>query len=307
MGSVSRVDGGLPVMKLPIIAALCALMFASGVQAKRLDLANPADAITAYRKVQCSAVDGVPVVYHWSGHVYSRVPGEPDRHIFNVEGMNVRACVTVDDPARGKGFRMVSRELMFYLDPKTGAVLKTWTNPWSGETVDVIPVANDPVNMRPMFPIGADGKPFTMDARAEGGRLFMTTEVPLFYKNPLAGDYQDFIGNHYHAMEMFDFIDDEADLLDAAKPIAHPVVAWVRVAQWLPWMKMGDREGVMVVNATGETVSGVDALPAVIKDEIAATYPAWREPPPLDDRRPNETSWTYFKKHQEAKAATGPK
>jgi hypothetical protein len=187
-------------------------------------------------------------------------------------------------------------------------VLQTWANPWTGETVDVIPVANDPVNMRaPQFPIGADGKPFTLDSRAEGGRLFMTTEVPLFYKNPLAGDYQDFIGNHYHAMEMFDFIAEASDLLDADKPTARPVVAWVRVAQWLPWMKMGDHDGVMIVNATGETVPGIDALPPVIKDQIAASYPAWREPPPLDDARPNETSWTYFKKRVDAKAAPAAK
>jgi hypothetical protein len=33
-----------------------------------------------------------------------------------------------------------------------------------------------------------------------------------------------------------------------------------------------------------------------MKAEIAKYFPAYRDPPPLDDQRPNETSWTYFKK-----------
>jgi hypothetical protein len=37
-----------------------------------------------------------------------------------------------------------------------------------------------------------------------------------------------------------------------------------------------------------------------MKDEIAANYPAYVAPPPTDDARPNETSWTYFKKQMEA-------
>ena len=36
------------------------------------------------------------------------------------------------------------------------------------------------------------------------------------------------------------------------------------------------------------------------KDEIATNYPVYRTPPPGDDARPNETSWTYFKKAVES-------
>ena len=233
--------------------------------------------------------------------MFSRVEGEPDRHLFDVEGMNVRQCVTVTDPARGTGFRQVSRELMFYLDPATHAVLKTWTNPWTGKTVDVVQVANDPVNMRaPLFPKDRDGKPFDLGARVEGGRVFLPTEVPRFYPNPLGGDYQAFAGNQYHAMEIFDFTADARDLLDAGRPRADAAVAWVRLSPWLPWMEMGSRGGVLVFNATGGTVAGIAALPAVIREQIATAYPGYAAPPPVDDARPNETSWTYFRKKVDA-------
>ncbi len=287
-------------------ALLVTTLGAAKAAAGTLDLASPVDGLTALRKIQCSTKDSTPVVYHWSGHVFSRVPGEPDRHVFDVEGMNIRQCVTMNDPKRGVGFRMVSRELMFYLDPQTGIVLEKWSNPFTGKTVDVVPVVNDPVDMRPLFAMDDHGKPFTLGARVEGDRVFATTEVPLFYRNPLGGDYQDYVGGQYHAMEIFDFVVDKADLLNKDKPEASPSVAWVRVAEWLPWMEMGGRSGLMVMNATGQKVAGIDQLPTVLRDEIHSHYPAWTAPPPVDDARPNETSWTYFKKMLAARKAAAP-
>jgi hypothetical protein len=299
---------GLGTMRRSLVTTvgifLAAALASGSVQARKLDLSNPEDALVAFRKIQCSAEDLKPVVYHWVGKVYSRVQGEPDRHLFGVQGMNIRQCVTVEDPKRGKGVRMVSRELMFYLDPATGEVLKTWNNPWTGQSVDVFHVANDPVNFRaPMFPIDDKGAPYSLNARVENGRVFMNIEVPLFYKNPMAGDYQDYVGNQYHAMEIFDFVVDQADLIDGSKPRANASVAWVRLAEWLPWMKMSGRNGVMVTNATGQTVANIEALPPVILDQIKASYPTYMTPPPADDTRPNETSWTYFKKIIDAKKA----
>lgn len=294
-------------MLKPLLLAGLALgmMSAASAAPKRLDLSKPDDAVTAFRKVQCSAKDGESVVYHWVGEVYSRVEGEPDKHLFDLQGMNIRQCVTVNDPVRGKGVRQVSRELMFYLDPKTGEILRQWQNPWTGKTVDVVHVANDPVNMRaPLFPIGADGKPYKFEGRIQNGRVFMPAVIPLWYTNPMGGDYQQYVGNQYHSMEIFDFFVREDDLLDASKPRANAAIAWVRMSPWLPWMEMTGRGGLLVFNAVGQTLpDGIAGLPKVITDEIAASYPAYTAPPPGDDARPNETSWTYFKKRADAKRA----
>jgi hypothetical protein len=61
-------------------------------------------------------------------------------------------------------------------------------------------------------------------------------------------------------------------------------------------MEMGDRSGMIYIHAAGRKLDNYEQLPDVIKNEIAAKYPEYRTPPPLDDTRPNETSWTYFKK-----------
>ncbi|MFQ3665177.1 MAG: DUF1838 family protein [Sphingomonadaceae bacterium] len=282
-----------------VLAAMC-LAWAGSADAQRLSFDNPDDQIAMYRKIQCSTRDLEPVVYHWSGRVWSRVPGEPDRHLWNVEGMNVRQCVTVEDPDRGRGVRMVSRELMFYLDPATGAVIDEWQNPWTGKVNRIFHVANDPVNQRPVFPRGADGSPYRIPLRVEDGRAFWNVEVPLFYTNPLGGDFQEFAGNHYHAMEIFNFFVEEGRLRDRRTRNAKAAVSWVRLSGWMPFMEMGSRPGSLVFNATGQVVDGIAALPRVVQDQIALRYPEYRVPPPADDQRPNATTWTEFRKFIEA-------
>lgn len=268
-----------------------------------LDLSKPKDALKANRKILCSLEDGKAAVFHWEGRMYSRVEGERDRHLFNLLGMNIRQCATVRDAEKGEGFRMVSRELMLYLDPKTDEILRRWINPWNGEEVDVMHVANDPVNMpAPAFVDGFDKNPFALRLREEGEWVFSANEVPLFYPNPLGGDYQDYIGNHYHVMEVFDFTLLAKDLFDESRDrVDHVAISWVRIAQFLPWMKMGSRPGLMVANAMGRKLGSFDALPQVLKEEIAQNYPTYTSPPSLDDARPNETTWTAFKKKLEGR------
>lgn len=288
-----------------LFAGVLALVAGPAAVAGDLDLSQPRDALTALRKIHCSTRDGEPVVYHWSGNVWSRVQGEPDRLLFRIEGMNVRQCVTLNDEQNGVGFRLVSRELMLYLDPRTGEVLDRWTNPWTGEEVSVMPVANDPVNMRPFFE-RAQGRPFAFPFREQGGRVFAPSEIPLFYANPLAGDYQDHAGNHYHAMEIFDFLADRDVLLSPDTRTADAALAWVRIAPWLPWMKMGSRPGTMIFNAMGQTVEGIEALPEPLKSAIAERYPVYAAPPPLDDARPNATSWTVARDAIDAERRAQP-
>lgn len=291
--------------------AACVMLASGPADARTLDPANPQDALEISKRLQCGVSEDQPAVYHWSGNVYGRSPGMRDKLLFKGEGMNIRRCVEVNDPVRGKGWRLISREVMLMLDPKTGEVLRKWENPYTGETVDVMQIHNDPVNGRPNFAVGADGKPLTLDTMRDAGPfVFMPFEAPLFYPNPLAGDYQEYIGGEYHAMEIFDFAALKSDLFDSTTPTAYPMVSWVRISGWAPWMKMGSRPGQMVFNAMGRKLpGGFEELPAVLKNEIRANYPIYEQAPPKDDMRPNETTWTKFKllKDQERAAAGSTK
>ena len=222
-----------------LAATAVAVALGVGVAAQqKLDLNNPDDVVKAMRKFQSSLTDGKPTVFWWQGSIYSRVPGERDRLLFVYQGMNVRATKTVTEPGRGYGYRQVSREILIYMDPQTKQALRTWKNPWTGKENEVIHVANDPVNSRPMFAQGPQG-PAKWPGFFKDGQGFIAMEIPLFYTNPLAGDYQQYVGGDYQAMEIFNFYFPESQLLDANPEMPDVAVSWTRISGWLPWMEMG--------------------------------------------------------------------
>jgi Protein of unknown function (DUF1838) len=299
--------------RLSIVAAAAALLVAATAPAPTraagsLDPQKPEDALLLNRKMSCSLEDGLPVIHWWKGSMMSRVPGERDRLLFNVQGMNIRQCGSVSDPKRGPGFRSVSREVMLYLDPQTNEVLRRWKNPWTGEEVEVIHVANDPVNMRaPTYAFGADGKPATFRGNFVKGMAWTSGEAPLWYDNPLAGNYQAYVGNNYQAMEMLNSFTDAKALLDPkVRTLPTVSISWARVSDWIPWMKMGGRSGMVVFTTVGKRVASIDDLSEPLRGEIKANYPTYLAPPPLDDARPNETSWTYIRKIIDAQRAAAP-
>jgi len=283
---------------LPLAVALTlgsAAVLAAG-KAKPIDLGTPEGANLAARKIQCSANDNVPTIYYFHGEAFSRVPGERDRKLFDVEGYNVRQCVTVNDPVRGAGWRIISRELLLYVDPTTGELLREWKNPWTGQTVKVLQTANDPVNQRPVFAKAADGTPAKWPGTISGDTWWNTITVPLFYINPLGGEYQKNVGGYYHATEMFNFFGKVSELVDPKNVNPAIEVGWVRLADWLPWMEMSGRAGIIYIHAAGRKLESYEQLPTVMRKAIETEYPEYRTPPSGDDSRENETSWTYFKK-----------
>jgi Protein of unknown function (DUF1838) len=269
----------------------------SCVAQKKLDLKNPEDALLATRKIQASTKDGENCIYYWIGSIYSRIGQERDKLLFNYYAMNIRATKT--DTFKGKtGYRQVSREILIYCDPETGKIVDTWKNPWTGKDNTVVHIANDPVNSRGVMTsnMGFHESFVTID-----GRVFWNVEVPLLYPNVLQGEaYKDYVGTNkkmYQAIEMFNFSVDEKELLDRKKQRADNVnISWARVCQWLPWMEMGDKDGWLVYNGQGKKVSDFEKISQPLKDYIHKNYPEFMQAPPLDDKRPNETSWTFFKK-----------
>jgi hypothetical protein len=276
------------------VAGVCAFVASPIALAGQLNLENSDDAFEAGRKIQCSTVDGEQVTYWWHGQAYSRRMGEKDKLLFKVEGMNTRQCTTVNDPEKGEGFHLVSREILLYKDAKTGEVLSKWENPWTGENVDVLHVANDPVNFT-SYKVGRFG-PAKFYGTVNGDRWWMTSTIPLWYPNVLASDYQKEIGGTYHATEMFNFMGDLESLLDKESTTANVQVGWVRMSDWLPWMMMNGREGVIYMHTAGRKLDSWDQVGETMKAEIAQHYPEYVSPPPADDDRENETSWSYYKK-----------
>ena len=277
-----------------------------GLQAEaQITTVTGTDAMIIRQKSTCGTTEQGKVRYGmWEGRGYSRVPGEKDKHLFNVLGINTRHCSVKDDATRGRGFRSVSREIMVYLHPETNEIMDVWENPWTGEKVEVVHVANDPVNMRGWaWEKDETGKTTAKTEYRKYGDVAVTSyEIPLFYDNPLGSDYQAYIGGAYHAMEIFNtYYDAEEFTNPAITDLNQSNISWARTAQWLPWMLMGSKPGIMIFNATGFSTFDQSEIWPKLRQVLDERYPDYLMPPPLDDPRPNETSWTVFKKHMEGK------
>ena len=278
--------------------ALLALLVAPRADARQLDLSKPEDVIRAEIRLDCSPDPAKPRLRWMSGQILSRRQGEPDAPILKVQGLNASACQTFDDPKRGPGYRSVTREIMFYLDPTTGKILNTWRNPLTGETVDVVHMFNDPVNMaRPKFAYGEDGKPVTWEGKIVGGYAHIQRENTYFRDSPMGGEYQDYVGGKYSVLELRTILMSANEWLDTNKSAPSPAVTiWSRIGPWLPWMKMGGREGMTVLNSTWFSVRDTSQLPEPLRSEVLNKYPAFATAPPLDDVRTSVSSWAGVKK-----------
>ncbi len=241
-------------------------------------------------RLRC-ALDGRQVVTTWTGDVHAVIPGERPRRLFGLVGMNIARCV------RGaEGFTLTSRELLFYLDPRTGERLDQWTNPWEPETsVPVVHVANRLVQNPLLGPA-----PMTI----ADGVATVSFDVPVFYPNPLAADAETRPFSpepSYQAMEMFTFWTPARELGDPrAATVASLSFTWHRTGPWLPWMAMKDRAGYLVYSARGRKLAGLDELPPLLRDEISTRLPLYADAPRCRVHAPNETSWTYFRRHVDA-------
>jgi hypothetical protein len=299
----------------PLFAVLAALLVAAllvaapaASAAGRLDPTIPGGGFAVERALGCGSTDPrAPQYYFWTGTVHARRAGEPDRLLFNVQGVNPRACRFVEDAKLGPGYQAAARELMLYLDPATDAVLNQWRNPWTGELVDVVQMENDPASMRaPAFERDAEGRPTPPRMRwTDMGQAYGASRTQSFFRDsPLGGAYQQFVGGKYRVMEISTFTITKADLAAwrPGRPLPY-TATWVRISDWLPWMKMAGRDGQVVLTSQGRSSLSFDQLPEPLRSEIVARHPMMKQTPAFDDPRPFQTSWDSLKKALDAQQA----
>ena len=289
-----------------IVFLFCLILSITIANSAEIDISTADGHAKAMRKIQCSLKDGEDTTYWWHGKAFGRRMGMSDKLLFLVEGMNIRTCATVYDENNNYGYRLISREILLYKDKKNGEILRTWTNPYTNEEVEVMHVANDPVNQRASYGIDRNGDVKKFPGDIMDGRWWFTATIPLYYKNILGGDYQKYVGGTYRATEMFNFFGDINSLLDENKNTANVQVGWVRHSDWLPWMQMSGRDGIIYMHSAGKKLNSFNDLPDSFKNEIANNYPEYNKPPPLNDNRPNETSWTVFKKIMDKRGGPDP-
>ena len=281
-----------------VLKQLCGLLLVAlaVTPAAALDVNTPEGSLQALVKMRAS-LDGKPVFADWKVTAFAVVPGQRMRALFRLDGFNVARM----EPQAGGSWRMISREVAYYRDLKTGEILQRYANPLTGKTDDVLQVINDPVNVE--FPAPSPGGRRAM-FEPSGDQLVMRQDIPLLYPNPVTPkDYPlESTGENYIASEHFIFFARAADVKDDKLVSAPTHYSWSRLGPWLPWMGMGSQPGMMLYVGHGTKFSSPDQLDPVVRAYTEKNHPEFMKAPAAWSQ-PNETSWTYYLKQRPPKAA----
>ena len=202
--------------------------------------------------------------------------------------MNVSRCFKTDD----NKWLLTSREITLYLDPLTNKVLDRWHNPWTEETVPVVHVSLNPIQivLQGEYPIFQQGKNVTF-----------VVDVPLTYPNILGNNpkYRDYSPHPlYQAGEFFQYTVPIDEVLDPSITTTENFSgSWMRWGMWLPWMKMKDKPGQLIYSAAFRKYRDFERLSPILRQAIDSRVPAYRKAPQEFTSGRNETSWTYFHQH----------
>lgn len=259
-----------------------------------LNLDKAEDNLLAFIKVRGSLDPEEEVIYYAKGKIYGFVEGERDKPLLGYEMYNIGRNIKTGE----NEYQLLTNEVLLYTDLKTGEVLDQFTNPYTGEDVDVLHVWNSPVNQEQKLQ-GKYGPWGVNHTKVGGDMVCMNADIFLAYPSPLTVEEypENSQSNLYEASELFQFFFSEKDINNPELTSVPTTISWTRIGPWLPWMKMGQRQGSVVYQGAGYKLleKDFDTMPKVLTDYVMKHQPKYRHAP-REFSSPNETSWTYFKK-----------
>jgi hypothetical protein len=241
-----------------------------------LDLDDPAVNFNACMKLR-GDLSGADFFFGFPGEAWAMAPDRKPVHCFNTLGFSSAKLEAVPE-----GYRIYSREVLVFLDPESGEILAEWSNPFlGGRKVEVFHTANDPVNG--VFTPGGPGPlagpyPYVSfgDQVVFQWNFFIHHEAAMSRADyPLysSGDIDQ------HA-ELWGLIGRKSDILDPDTTSAVCTMSWSRVADWLPFMEMGNLPGKMAFHSHAmKLMGGPEELPRPFLDYIEANHAEYLSAP----------------------------
>jgi hypothetical protein len=257
-----------------------------------LDLTTPQGNMLAVARMSGNLDLSQQKLGWYNGYVSGVRPGEPLKDLFGFAGFGMSRLLPHES---GSGYRKVLREVGIYYDLKTLEPLEEYLNPYTGETVRVVPVANDPFNttIQEYFPpppsYGGLNKaappakvPLILPWKSQGEYITLERHIHLFYRNALQPDKwpRESAGEMARVSEFFTYFFKASEMQDKSKTSLGFHGTWSRVTPWLPWMLMGQAEGhcqYMTYQGSGQNIE--DVLPRKVLDFIERKYPLYLNAP----------------------------
>ncbi|CAF0913082.1 unnamed protein product [Rotaria sordida] len=247
-----------------------------------------------FLRLRCSLNLNEQVIITWKGSVYLHLYQMEVDHIFDIIGMNIARCL---NDSNNHQIILTSRETQLYIDANTGEKLNKWTNPYTGNIVSVIHVANDPVQS-----IISTDKFSIKGYLTSENQIVLPIDVNLFYPNPLfENETLRYYSKEkfYQAGEYFKFFTTLNQIINENLTQVNQMdLSWTRISPILPWMNMSTQyNGTLVFSAQGTKISSLTQIDQVLFKEIINRIPIYENAPNCQLNTSSETSWTYFKKY----------
>lgn len=258
-----------------------------------MDFENADDNLKAYIKL-VGDVTGKNVIGAFSGHVFGVVGNQILKPLFGFEGFGIGRY----EPQPDGSYRNIWREVGYYKDIDSGRIIDRWRNPYSDETVDVLHVQNDPVNLVvtnkvPQFPPkpGLDFKfgnygrgqdfilPWMVDRAGDWASCMYDVHGRRPNPLPPAEWPRESSGEFMRVSETFQMGGPLSQLEDPDVTSVRQVGGWQRVADWLPWMLMDQRPGHLFYRCVTHKYARVEELPRHVLDYTAKNFPQFLEAP----------------------------
>lgn len=256
---------------------------------RRYDLRNPEQLLEAFIK-STGDLSGKQVVLWGHGSAYAWLPRQGGFKLFDEDLFAVARYLPIPG-----GYQRLHKEAGLYLDQNTGKILERWYNPFIERDVDVIQLRNDPVNREHL--VSQQGTVWGTEAWEQG-------EDVCFFRNVLirreadmpVAQYRLYSPSDFHEFaELYKYFSDRSALEDTKTTSAPMVGCNTRVGGWLPWMEMGQREGMLLIHLRYKKLNDISELPRQTLSYFEKNAPDLLEAP-TSVTGPNDTSWSYFKR-----------
>jgi hypothetical protein len=279
----------------------------------KIDFKNPIWNRDTWARIQGDLNPVNERVGYAAGEVLGVRPGEALKPLCGFQTFLATRLV----PQADGTIRRLNKEVIFYTDlarnPADRRMIDQWKNPWTGEEVKVVHVANDPFNytisewliLAPEdFP--KDGSkpeprkiPLLFPWWRVGNELVLETDMHLYYPNALQPDkwQRESSGKMAQVSEIFRYW---VNVEDAENPNLTAVPyrgTWTRITPWLPWMLMGQQPGHCMYVGLMTGSSSWDIVPDYVKEFSNERYPNMMSAP-TEDYGPSISSLEYYARQQ---------
>ncbi len=280
----------------------------------KIDFMNPIWNRDAWARIQADLNPENESYTYCTGQVLGIKPGEKVKELCSFDTYLTTRLVPQEDGT----IRRLNKEVIFYKDSRSGEFLEKWTNPWTGEEVDVVQVFNDPFNytisewliLAPEdFKPDVDSKPEPVKIpllfpwqQIDDDKILLTTDMHLLYPNPLQPDKwpRESGGPMAQVSELFRYVVSKKELEDPNLTSVNYTGSWQRITPWLPWMLMGQEEGHILYASTMFGSNSRDIIPQNVQEYSEKHRPGMLDAP-TEDYGPSISSLEYYAKEQTPK------